>query len=101
LSSGRQIPFKTSYLSDPWNLPNPDDKRSTSMVDPLSTTEVTYKDIQETTVETESQTLEPEESDMHSTSIWAIGLSTRTNSLDSIFPSDEAIMEVMNMTEKP
>ena len=44
-SSGRQISFKTSYLSNPWNLPNLDDKISTSMVEPLSTTKVTYKEI--------------------------------------------------------
>ena len=50
--SGRQTPFKTSYLSDPWNLPSPDNKNSTGMAETLSTVEVTYKAIQEITVET-------------------------------------------------
>lgn len=43
--SRRQTPFKTSYLSNPWNLPNLDDKNSTGMVEPLFTAEVTYKVI--------------------------------------------------------
>lgn len=44
-SSGRQILFKTSYLSDPWNLPNLNDENSTGMAEPLSAAEVTYKAI--------------------------------------------------------
>jgi hypothetical protein len=63
-SSGGKIPFKTSYLSDPWNLPNPNDENSTNMVEPMSTAEATYKQIQEITMEIESQTPEPEESDL-------------------------------------
>lgn len=52
-SSGTQIPFKTSYLSDPWNLPNPNDKKSTSMAEHLFAEEVTYKAIQEIIAEIE------------------------------------------------
>lgn len=44
---------------------------------------------------------EPNKNDLYSTSIWAIGLLTRTDLLDSTFPSNETIMEVMNPTEKP
>lgn len=36
-----EVPFKTSYLSDPWNLPNPNDETLTSMAMPLSIVEVT------------------------------------------------------------
>ena len=71
------------------------------MVEPLSVAEVTYKAIKQITAETESQIFEPEESDLYSTSIWAINLLTKTDILDAAFPSDEAIMEVMNLTEKP
>lgn len=71
------------------------------MAEPLSAAEVTYKAIQEITAKTESQTYEPEESDMYSISIWDINLLTEPNILDSTFPSDDAIMEVMNLTEKP
>ena len=38
---------------------------------------------------------------MYSTSILAIGLSTGSNTLDLEFHSNEAIMEVMNLMEKP
>lgn len=71
------------------------------MVEPLSAAEVTYKAIQELTAERELQIFEPEESDLYSTSIWAINLLTETDILDSTFPSDEAIMKVMNLIEKP
>lgn len=74
-SLGVQIPFKTSYLSDPWNLPNLNDENSTGMAEPLSVVEVTYKAIQEITTDIESQTSEPEEGDLYYTSIWAIGFS--------------------------
>ena len=38
-----EVPFKTSYYSDLWNLPTLSDETSTGMVMPLSATEVTYK----------------------------------------------------------
>ena len=71
------------------------------MAEPLSAAEIVYKSIQAISVEIESQTFEPKESDMYSTSIWAINLLTGDDILDSTFPSDDAIMEVMNLTEKP
>ena len=71
------------------------------MAEPLSAIEVTYKEIKEITVETKSEISKPEEIDLYSTSIWAINLLTETNLLDSMFPSNEAIMEVMNLIEKP
>lgn len=42
-----EISFKTSYLSDPWNLPNLSDEKLTGMAMPLSVVEVAYKAIQE------------------------------------------------------
>lgn len=100
-SSGVEIPFKTSYLFIPWNLPNPDDEKLTDMAKPLSAAEVTYKAIQEITTKTGSQTFEPKESDHYSMLIWAIGLSIESNPLDSTLPSDKVIMEAMNFMEKP
>ena len=100
-SSGVQIPFKASYLSYPWNLPNPHDENSTGTTKPISATKVTYKVIQEITMEKKLQTFETEESNHYSSSIWDIGLLTESDPLDSTFPTDESIMEAMNMMEKP
>ena len=68
------------------------------MAEPLSTIEVTYKAIQEITMEIDSQTTKTEERNHYYTSIWAISLSTKSGLLDSTFPFNEA-MEEMNLME--
>ena len=70
------------------------------MSTPLSAAVVAYKAIQENIVEPKSQTLPRKESNHYSTPIWDMGLSIESNPLDSTLPSDEAIMEAMNLMEK-
>ena len=96
-----EVPFKTSYLSDPWNLPYLNDETSTSMAMPLSITEVAYKEIQEKNVEPESQPPHPKESDQYFEPIWVVINLTYTNLLDLTLPSSRSIMEAMNPTQKP
>ena len=71
------------------------------MAMPLSTVEVAYKAIHEKTMELELQPPHLEESDDYSTPIWDMGILTDYDPLDSTLPSDEAIMEEMNLMEKP
>lgn len=52
-----EVSFRTFYLLDPWTFPNPNDDTSTSMAMPLSTIEVSYKEIQEQTTKNESKPL--------------------------------------------
>jgi hypothetical protein len=58
-----EVPFKICYLSNPWNLPNPNDETLTSMAMPLSKTKVVYNEIVEQTTKPQSQPLQHEESD--------------------------------------
>jgi hypothetical protein len=95
--------FRTTYFNDPWNLPSP----STTMEGighhgmdmPLSTEEVAYSTVQQDSAHLD---LTPtHELDSILKPIWAQGSLTDTDSLDLVFPSDEAIIEAMTSPDKP
>jgi hypothetical protein len=95
--------FRTTYFNDPWILPSP----STIMEGighngisiPLSATEVAYSLVQQASTDTD---LTPaQELDPILEPIWAQGSLAETDSLDLVFPSDEAIIEAMTSPDKP
>jgi hypothetical protein len=95
--------FRMTYFQDPWTLPSPSDTMDATghvgMSIPLSTTEVAYSLVQQTSATPDSMPtlgldplLEP---------IWAQDSLVNTDSLDLVLPSDKAIIEAMNGPDKP
>jgi hypothetical protein len=89
--------FRMTYFENPWILPSPsvsmDGIGHPGMSMPLSTTEVAYSFIQQTSVN--SDPTPAQEFDPLLEPIWAQDYLANTDSLDIVFPSDEAIIEAM------
>jgi hypothetical protein len=95
--------FRMTYFEDPWILPSPlatmDETGHSGMSMPLLATEVVYSFVQQA-----SSTLDPtptQELDPLPEPIWAQGSLATTDSLDLVFPSDEAVIEVMTSPDRP
>jgi hypothetical protein len=95
--------FRTTYFDDPLTLPSPsatmDGTEHPNMSMPLSTTELAYSLVQQT-----SSHIDPapaQDLDPLLEPFWAQGSLTYTDSLDLILPSDEVIIEAMTSPDKP
>jgi hypothetical protein len=95
--------FRTTYFQDPWILPSPsatmNETGHAGMSTPLSTTEVAYSLVQQA-----SATPDPtpaQELDPLLEPVWAQDSLDNTDSLDLVFPSDEAVIEAMTGPDKP
>jgi hypothetical protein len=95
--------FRTTYFNDLWTLPSPsftmEGTWHHSMAIPLSGAEVVYLIVQQASVDpdpTPAQELDPI---LHPT--WAQGSLADTDSLDLVFPSNEAIIEAMTSPDRP
>jgi hypothetical protein len=101
----RSIPFITSYFSDPWTLPSPssliEGQSHASMAIPLLTTEIAYQVILDSSVYPNLITSQTDEEDLIPRHVWATSLSCSHDFLDETLPSDEAILEAMNVTKRP
>jgi hypothetical protein len=95
--------FRTSYLEDPWVLPSPCESVKghvhVRMAMPLSAVEVTYQAIQQATADLDQTSSWMEEDDQFPEPIWAQNSSTSLDCLDTMFPSDKAIIEAMTGSE--
>jgi hypothetical protein len=95
--------FCTTYFNDRWMLPSPsatmDGPGHPGMSMPLSTAEVAYSLVQQASTNTDPNPTQ--EFDPLLEPIWAQGSLAHTNSLDLVFPSDEAIIEAMTSLDKP
>jgi hypothetical protein len=95
--------FRMTYFDDPWKLPSPsatmDGTGHPGMSMRLSTAEVAYSLVQQTSAHTNPAPAQ--EFDPLLEPIWAQGSLAHTNSLDLVFPSDEAIIEAMTTPDKP
>jgi hypothetical protein len=94
--------FRTTYFNDPWILPSPlatmDGTGHHGISMPLSTAEVAYSLVQQASVDPDPTPAQ--ELDLILEPIWAQGSLANTDSLDLVFPSDEAIIEAMTSTDK-
>jgi hypothetical protein len=99
-STRRSIHFQTSYFSDPWTLPSPtssdEGQLHAGMDMPLSTSEIAYQSIINSSIDPNPGTSQIDEEDLVLRSIWATSLSCSQYFLDETLPSDEAILKSMN-----
>jgi hypothetical protein len=104
-SEGRSFPFYTSYLSDPWTLPSPSSSSEgqlhVGMVMPLSIVEIAYQAILDSFIDPNPVTSQKDEDDPILRPVWATSLSCSHDFLDETLPSDEAILEAMNVSKRP
>jgi hypothetical protein len=105
VSIGRSIPFCTSYFSDPWTLPSPNlsfqGRSHAGMTMPLSATDIVYQVVLNSSADPNLIPSPMDEEDLVSMSVWATSLTCSHDFLDGNFPSDEAIIEAMNGSNKP
>jgi hypothetical protein len=104
-SAERSILFCTSYFIYPWTLPS-----STSSIEvtlhvgmamPLLVVKIVYQAILDSYVNPDPVTSQMDEENPVLRPIWATSLSCSHYFLDETFPSDEAILEAMNVFERP
>jgi hypothetical protein len=67
---------------------------------PLSATKITYREIQQATADLDQTPSLTEEDDLFSEPIWAHNYSISQDFLDTILPSDEAIIEEITGVER-
>jgi hypothetical protein len=94
--------FKTSYFHDPWTLPSPSNSmegiKNLGMDMPLSTVEVAYNIFQQAS--SNPDLVPPQKLDPFLEPIWAQYSLVTQDPLDLVFPSDEAILEAMNVPDR-
>jgi hypothetical protein len=105
ISTGRSIPFRTSYFIDLWTLPSPtsscEGQLHAGMAMPLSTTEIVYQFVLDSFANPDSVTSPMNDEDPVLRPMWATLFSCSHDYLEETFPSDEAIIEVMNGSDRP
>jgi hypothetical protein len=86
ISTGRSIPFRTSYFSDPWTLPSPtlscEGQSHAGMSMPLSEAEIAYQAILDSSVNPDPITSPMDEEDPVLRPVWATSLSCSCGCLD-------------------
>ena len=94
--------FRTNHMEDPWILPTPNNLSEPIVTDVLlPTTMVAYQDNLGCVAEPSPSSLRTEEEDPYVLPAWAVQSSHTHDCLDSVFPSDEAIIEAMSGVEPP
>jgi hypothetical protein len=105
ISKERSISFHTYYFNDPWNLTSSNSscegQSHARMAMPLSTTEIVYQDVLDSSIDYDPVTSPTDEEDPFIKFFWATLLSCSHDFLDDTFPSNEAIIEAMNGSKKP
>jgi hypothetical protein len=105
VSSERFVPFRTSYFNDPLTLPSLtvscEGQSHAGMAMRLSTTEIAYQAILDSSVDPDPITSQKGEEDLVLEPVWATSPSCSHDCLNETFPSDEAIIEAMNGSGKP
>lgn len=108
ISSSKESPreefFRTHYFSDPWTLASP----TTTLVEgkvngmgfPISTAELRYQSIIDS-ADNHSTPFSEEELDGHVAPAWSLDSTFTMDYLDSILPSEEAILEAMMGIDQP
>ena len=100
--SMRLVSFHTSHMEDPWILPTPSTRSDPIVMHvPFPATMIAYQANLECVAEPSPSSLRMEEEDPYVLPAWAVQSSHVHNCLDSVFPSDEAIIEAMSGVEPP
>jgi hypothetical protein len=71
------------------------------MAIPLSTTEIAYRVVLDSSADLDPVPSPMDEEDLVSRTVWATSLSCSHDFLDGTLPSDEAIIKAMNGPDKP
>jgi hypothetical protein len=71
------------------------------MAMPLSATEIVYQVVLDSSTNHDPITSQTDEEDLVLKLVWATSSSCSHDCLDETFPSDEAIIEAMNGSDKP
>jgi hypothetical protein len=77
------------------------DQLHDGMAMPLSTVEIVYQVVLDSSVDPDPVTSQTDEEDLVLRPVWATSLSCSHDFLDETFPSDESILEAMNGSERP
>jgi hypothetical protein len=100
----RFVSFHTSYFNDPWTLPSLtascEGQSHTGMAMPLSTVEIAYQVVLDSSVDLDLVTSQTGEEDPFLDPVWATSSSFSHDCLDDTLPSDESIIEAMNGFDK-
>jgi len=96
--------FRTHYFSNPWSLPSSTttlgEGQVGGMVCPMSTTEIAYQSIVNF-VDSNPTPFSPEKLDGDVAPSWTLDLNSTQDFLDTVLPSEEAILEEMMGFERP
>ena len=102
LTSMRTVSFCTSHMEDPWVLPTPSTPSEPIVMNvPLPATMIAYQANLKCVVEPSPSSLWTEEEDPYVLPTREVQSSHAHDCLDSVFPSDEAIIEAMSRVEPP
>jgi hypothetical protein len=105
VSSKRSVPFCTSYFNDPWTLSSSttsyEGQLHSRMAMPLSTAGIVYQVVLDFFVDPDPVTSQTDEEDPVLELVWSTSSSCSCDYLDETLPSDEAIIEAMNGSDKP
>jgi hypothetical protein len=104
-SSMRYVPFHTLYFNDPWTLPSLtmscEGQSHIGMTIPLSTIEVSYWFVLNSTANPDLVSLQTDEEDPVLKPVWATQSYFSHDCLDDTLPLDESILEAMNGPNRP
>ena len=101
-TSMRSMSFRTSHMEDPWILPTSSTPSEPTMTDvPFPATMIAYQANLKCFAEPSPSSSRTEEEDPYVLPAWAVESSHSHDCLDSVFPSDEAIIESMYGVEPP
>ena len=101
-TSTTSVSFRTTHMEDPWILPTPStlsEPVETSV--PLLAALIAYQDNLKSVVEPCSSSSRMEEEDPYVLAAWVVQSSHAHDCLDTVFPSDEVIIEAMSGVEPP
>ena len=101
-TSVRLVYFRMNHMEDPWILPTPNPSSEPIVTHvPLLATMVAYQVNLGCVAEPSPSSPQIEEEDPYVLLAWAVESSHVHDCLDSVFPSDEAIIEAMSRVEPP
>ena len=101
-TSVRSVSFRTNHMEYPWILPTPIILSETIMTDvPLPATMIAYQANLECVAEPSPSSSRMKVEDSYVLPAWVVSSSHVQDFLDSVLPSDEAIIEAMLGVEPP